>query len=309
MTVGERQRTDRPLASSRRRVPTIWGVVNVTPDSFSDGGRFLGVEAAVAHGRRLLSEGADVLDVGGASSRPPGRTYGGGATEVPLDEELRRVLPVVERLVGELRAVVSVDTTRAQVAEAALRAGARIVNDVSCGRDPELLRVVAEHEAQLVLMHNRGRGEREGEAVRYGDVVAEVAAEVREAVGRAVERGVRPERIWVDPGIGFAKTAEQSLRLCFEVVRFGRLVGEDHRVLLGPSRKSFIAELAPRADGTPPPPGERETGTAVVVAAAAAAGVDAVRVHDVAAQRQAILLGARWGESTVSGERPPQEAG
>ncbi len=309
MTVGERLRSEPPPATSRWRTPALWGVLNVTPDSFSDGGRFLDVAAALAHARRMLAEGADVVDVGGASSRPPGRTYGQGAPQVPLEEELRRVLPVVERLVGELGAVVSVDTTRPEVAEASLQAGARIVNDVSCGRDPRLLQVVAAHGAELVLMHNRGRGEREGATVRYGDVVAEAAAEVREAVGRAVALGVAPERIWVDPGIGFAKTAEQSLRLCLEAARFGRLVGSAHRVLLGPSRKSFIAELAPRADGTPPPPLEREAGTAAIVALAAAGGVDAVRVHDVAAHRQAAVLGARSGALLGAGPlRPRQEA-
>ncbi len=288
----------RPKRPGRVR-PLLWGVLNVTPDSFSDGGRFLAPEAALRHAERLLEAGADVIDVGGVSTRPPGRTYGAGAPEVPAEEELRRVLPVVERLVAVLGAVVSVDTFRGEVAEAVLQAGARIVNDVSAGRDERLLRAVAGRGAELVLMHNRGRGEREGAAVRYDDVLREAAAELREAVARAVALGVSPEHVWVDPGIGFAKTARQSMRLCARARRFGELVGPEHPVLLGPSRKSFLAVSAPRPDGTLPSPQEREAGTAVVVAWAAAQGVDAVRVHDVAAQRQAVAIGlalrAAWG--------------
>ncbi len=290
-----------------RERPQLWGVLNVTPDSFSDGGRFLEPDAALRQAERMLSEGADVLDVGGVSTRPPGRTYGAGAPNVPVTEELRRVLPVVERLVEGLGAIVSVDTFRGEVAEAALQAGARIVNDVSAGRDDRLLRAVAHHGADLVLMHCRGRGEREGASVRYRDVVEDAAAELREAVARAEAFGVPPGRIWVDPGIGFAKTAKQSMRLCAWAKRFGELVGPEHPVLLAPSRKSFLAEVALRPDGRLPPPTERETGTSVVVAWAAAQGVDAVRVHDVAAQRQALLVGlalrAAWRGDEGEGRR------
>lgn len=265
----------------------VWGILNVTPDSFSDGGRFAETGVAVAHARRMLAEGADVVDVGGESSRPPGRIYGEGARPVPADEEAARVVPVVERLVGELGARVSVDTVKGEVARRALAAGAAVINDVSGGDDPELLAAVAEAGAELVLVHNRGRGEVTPDNTRYDDVVCDVVSEVMGRVSRAVEAGVDRRRIWIDPGIGFAKTAAQSLEL---IARTAKLVETGQPVLVGSSRKSFIAELAPGPGGERPGPLDRWGGTAATVTVAVLAGARAVRVHDVAPMRQAVLL-------------------
>lgn len=264
----------------------IWGVLNVTPDSFSDGGAYGDLAAALRAAEDMLASGAHVLDVGGESTRPKGKTYGEGAQPVSLEEEIRRVLPVTEALV-RLGAVVSVDTTKAQVARRACDVGARYINDVSCGRSEPLLRVAADTGAELVLMHNRGQGERAGGNIAYGDVVAEVRSELLEAVGRAVAAGVERERIWIDPGLGFAKTASQSLKL---VANLRVLLETGHRVLVGPSRKSFIAEAAKGPTGAVPGPLERVGGTAAVVGASVMQGVQAVRVHDVAEMRQASLV-------------------
>lgn len=257
----------------------------MTPDSFSDGGAFLAVDAALHHGAQLLREGAAVLDVGGESTRPSGRTYGQveGVSEA---EELRRVLPVIEGLKA-YGARISIDTVKAQVAERALYAGAQIVNDVSCGRSEALLRVTAAAGAELVLMHNRGRGERSPENTRYGEVVREVRDELMAAVDRAQSAGVAADKIWIDPGVGFAKTAAQSARLlaCTDV-----LVATGFRVLVGPSRKSFIAELAPLATGAAPSPQQRLGGTAAALTIAVDRGARGVRVHDVLEMRQAVLL-------------------
>jgi dihydropteroate synthase len=263
----------------------IWGVLNVTPDSFSDGGAFLAVEAALRQGARLLREGAHVLDVGGESSRPPGRTYG-AVDAVSEAEELRRVLPVIEGL-RAYGARISVDTVKARVAELAMAAGAHIINDVSCGRSEALLRVAAETGAELVLMHNRGRGERSPENTRYQDVVREVRDELMGAVDRALTAGVAGDKIWIDPGIGFAKTALHSLTL---LAYTDILVATGQRVLVGPSRKSFISELAPLSSGAAPDPQQRLGGTAAALVIAALRGAQAVRVHDVLEMRQAVLL-------------------
>jgi len=264
----------------------VWGVLNATPDSFSDGGRFLDPGRAVAHALTMLSDGADLIDVGGESSRPRGRTYGAGAEEVSTDEEIRRVLPIIERLVDH-GARVSVDTVKGEVARRAIAAGAEIVNDVSGGADPDLLAAVAEGQRELVLMHNRGQGEISAPNTAYGDVVAEVIAELEVRVEAAVRAGVAKERIWIDPGIGFAKTAAQSVTL---VSRTADFVATGHRVLVGTSRKSFIAQTAPGPDGGAPPPEARVGGTAATVAMAVLAGAHAVRVHDVATMRQAVLV-------------------
>jgi dihydropteroate synthase len=232
--------------------------------------------------------GADVIDVGGESTRPRGKTYGEQVQRVSLAEELRRVLPVVEALVAE-RVVVSVDTTKAEVARQACAAGARVINDVSCGGNTELLAAVAEAGAELVLMHNRGQGERRGANIQYADVTRDVLDELSQAVGRAVRAGVSRERIWIDPGIGFAKTAAQSLTL---LARTDALVQSGLRVLVGPSRKSFIAEVAKLPSGESPGPLERLGGTSACVAIAVLLGAHAVRVHDVSEMRQAALLAA-----------------
>jgi dihydropteroate synthase len=272
-------------------VPTeLWGVLNVTPDSFSDGGEFLAIDRALAQAERMLAEGASVIDVGGESSRPPGTTYGAGSVEVSAAEEIARVVPVIAAL--SARGVrVSVDTVKAQVAEAALKAGARIVNDVSCGRSTELMCVAAQAGAELVLMHNRGRGERSGTNVVYDNVITDVRDELMRALERALSAGMRREAVWLDPGVGFAKTAAQSAAL---VAATPTLVATGQRVLVGPSRKSFVAELAMdrgKDEGAQlPAPGERLGGTAAAVVVAVLGGAHAVRVHDVREMHQAVRL-------------------
>jgi dihydropteroate synthase len=265
----------------------------VTPDSFSDGGAYLAHDQALAAGVAMSAAGAHVIDVGGESTRPRGKTYGEGAQPVSLEEELARVLPVVRGL-GSRGVCVSIDTTKAEVARQACAAGARFVNDVSCAGNPALLAVAAEAGVDLVLMHNRGRGERSPENVRYVDVVSEVCAELLAAVERAVAAGMARERIWIDPGVGFAKTAHQSIAL---LARTDVLVATGQRVLVGPSRKSFIAELAKDPRGEAPPALARLGGTAATVATAVMLGAHAVRVHDVAEMRQAALLGLALREA------------
>lgn len=284
------QHPNAPRLPSWRTRCGIWGVLNATPDSFSDGGRFMARVAALAHAERLLDEGATVIDVGGESSRPSGGSYGRGAPSVDADEEIARVVPTIEGLVTELSATVSIDTVKAEVARRAIDAGAVIVNDVSCGRSTDLLDVVAKSGVELVLMHTRGRGEVNAENTRYGNLVSDVVAELMVAMQRAVGRGVARERVWIDPGIGFAKTAEQSLVL---LAATATLVATGQRVLVGPSRKSFIASLAPDHDGNLPGPAAREGGTAAAVTLAVLGGAHAVRVHDVAIMRQAVALAER----------------
>jgi dihydropteroate synthase len=261
----------------------LWAVLNVTPDSFSDGGEAVTLETAVAKAKRLLSEGADVIDVGGASSRPPGKTYGAGAPPVSVDEEMERVIPVVRALARELGARVSVDTTRVEVARAALEAGAVIINDVSNGASDALLEAVASASAELVLMHNRGDGSIAGENIEYESVIDDVLAELSAAAVRASCAGVPFRRIWID----FAKTAADSVALLAALPRFVKL---GYPVLVGPSRKSFIAAVE-RAAGVPESgPAQRIGGTVAAVTAAVLAGVRGVRVHDVQEMRQAVLL-------------------
>ena len=264
-------------------MPELWGVINVTPDSFSDGGRYLDPDAAIAHGRALLEHGADVLDIGGESSRPAGQTYGDGFEAVSAAEEIRRVVPVIEALAGELRARVSIDTVKPEVAAAALAAGAGIVNDVRCAEDPGLAEAAAAAGAEYVIMHNRGRGEVRPPNTDYDDLVQDVLDELLRGAERVVRAGVPRAAVWLDPGLGFAKTAPQSAALLSSLGRF-RKTG--YRVVVGPSRKSFIAELAPNRGGELPGAGDRLGGTAAAVAICAAAGVDAVRVHDVYAMSQ-----------------------
>jgi dihydropteroate synthase len=265
----------------------VWGVLNVTPDSFSDGGEATTLDAALRKAERLLSDGADVLDVGGASSRPPGATYGQGAAEVSVEEELERVVPVVRALVRDRKVRVSVDTTRPEVAIAALRAGATIINDVSNGASEELLRAVGDASAELVLMHNRGDGRVSGPAAEYASVIDDVLAELSAAAVRASCAGVRFDRIWVDPGIGFAKPAAGSIALLGELPR---VLALGYRVLVGPSRKSFIAAIERSAGVAESTPLDRIGGTAAAVTASVLGGAHAVRVHDVREMRQAVLV-------------------
>jgi dihydropteroate synthase len=257
--------------------PFLMGIVNATPDSFSDGGLFLDADAAVAQAQRLAEEGADLVDVGGESTRP-------GAPAVPADEEIRRVVPVIERLRARgFGLPISVDTTKGAVARAALAAGADLVNDVAALADPDLARAVAEAGVPAVLMHMRGTPADMATRAVYGDVVADVARELEAAIGRAGAAGVARERILLDPGIGFAKTAEQSVEL---LARLPELRALGRPLLVGPSRKSFIGKV------TGAPVGERLPGTLAAVAACVLAGVEILRVHDVAAARQAALVAA-----------------
>jgi dihydropteroate synthase len=248
------------------------GVLNVTPDSFSDGGRYRDPEAALDRAGAMLAEGADLVDVGGESTRP-------GAAPVPAAEEIRRVVPVIERLRARFPgAPISVDTSKAEVARAALRSGADMVNDVRALGAPGMAELVAESGAAAVLMHMRGAPADMQSRARYRDVVGEVAAELGEAMRRAVAAGVPEDRILLDPGIGFAKTAGQSAAVLAGLSRLREL---GRPLLVGPSRKSFIGDLtgAPAADRLP--------GTLAAVAACVLAGVEFLRVHDVAAARQA----------------------
>lgn len=248
----------------------VMGIVNVTPDSFSDGGQFDRPEAAVAHGLRLFAEGAVWLDVGGESTRP-------GAAAVPADEEIRRVVPVIRELRRQAAgAVLSVDTTKAATARAALAAGAHVVNDVSgLLADPDMAGVLAESGAGCVLMHMRGTPATMRELTQYDDVAAEVRDELGRRLAAAVTRsGLSPEHFMLDPGIGFAKTAAQSLRLIGATAALRRALGRP--LLLGPSRKSFIGQVLDRPD-----PRQRLWGTAGAVAACVLGGADVVRVHDV----------------------------
>ncbi len=258
----------------------VFAIINVTPDSFSDGGLHDDTAVAVRHGLDMLNAGADVLDVGGESTRP-------GAARVSAPVEIARVVPVVERLAAA-GAIVSVDTMRASVARAALDAGARIVNDVSGGlADPELPRLVAEAGVPYVLMHWRGHSETMQEHAVYRDVVAEVRAELEQRVAAVVAAGVAPEQIVLDPGLGFAKTAEHNWALLAELPA---LVGLGHPVLVGASRKAFLGRLLAADPDSPRPVGLREDATTAVTALAAHAGAWAVRVHAPQAAADAVLV-------------------
>ena len=268
--------------------PFLMGVVNVTPDSFSDGGRFLGRDAAVAQAERLVSEGADLVDVGGESTRP-------GAPEVPANVEAQRVVPVIERL-RERGCItpISVDTRKPEVARAALAAGANMVNDVSGLADPALREIVATSGCPAVLMHMRGTPADMSSRAVYDDVVGEVERELGEALARATRAGVREDRIFLDPGLGFAKTAEQSLVLLAELPSLRRL---GRPLLVGPSRKSFIGEIT--GAGVK----DRLPGTLAAVAACVLAGVEVIRVHDMAAARQAARVAAAIRDASSSSGR------
>lgn len=252
----------------------LMGVVNVTPDSFSDGGLYLDPEAAIAHGRELAAAGAEILDVGGESTRP-------GAEAVAQDEELRRVIPVIEGLIAT-EGRVSVDTSKAAVAAAALEAGAAIVNDVTALRgDPEMAVLCGERGATVVLMHMRGEPRTMQDDPRYDDVVAEVKAFLAERLEAAVAAGIAEDDVWLDPGIGFGKTAAHNMEL---LRRLGELADLGRPLVIGTSRKSFIGKL----DGSAA--GERLGGTIASSVLAAAEGAAVLRVHDVAEMRQALAV-------------------
>lgn len=266
----------------------VMGVVNVTPDSFSDGGRWFDRERAVKHGLDLMASGADLVDVGGESTRP-------GAPRVDEDEELRRVVPVVRELT-DAGALVSVDTMRASVAERAVRAGAALVNDVSGGMaDPAMLPVVADAEIPLVVMHWRGQSIDMNNRAVYTDVVGEVVAELTERLEAAVAGGVAFERIVIDPGLGFAKNAEHDLAL---LARLSRLRDLGRPLLVAASRKRFLGRVLAAEPAAPPPARERDAATAAVSAMVAREGAWAVRVHEVRATADAVRV-ARAVEGAV----------
>ena len=276
----------------------VMGVLNVTPDSFSDGGRWADAEAAVAHARRLVADGADLVDVGGESTRP-------GAQRPPLEEELRRVLPVVRALVAE-GTTVSVDTMRSEVAEAALEAGAHVVNDVSGGlADPRILDVVATAGAAYVAMHWRAHSDRMQDLAQYdapGGVVAAVHDALAERVGAAVAAGVDPGRIVLDPGLGFAKTADHNWALLDALDRLDDL---GCPLLVGASRKAFLGRLLAGADGEPRPVDEREAAHTALVALLGRRGTWGVRVHDVRAAADALAVVRRLDAERSTDHPPP----
>jgi dihydropteroate synthase len=243
----------------------VMGILNVTPDSFSDGGRSAALDDAVANAHRLVAEGADILDIGGESTRP-------GHTPVPAEEELRRVLPAVEALAG-LPVPLSIDTQKAAVAEAALKAGASLLNDIwGLMGDPDMARVAAAHDAGVVAMHNRANVDPEV------DIVADILGFFEQALERAARAGIRPDRIALDPGIGFGKTFEQNLKALASLETFGRL---GFPLLLGTSRKSLIGKVIETT------PAERLPGTIASNVLGIRAGCAIIRVHDVAAHVQA----------------------
>jgi dihydropteroate synthase len=256
------------------------GVVNVTPDSFSDGGRWFDTTLAVKHGLDLVAQGADLVDVGGESTRP-------GATRVDEDEELRRVIPVVRGLTAE-GVTVSVDTMRARVAEQSLAAGAALVNDVSGGlADPDMIPVVADAGAPFVVMHWRGLLAGDAVAGRYEDTVTEVVDELRARIDAVIAGGIDPDHLVVDPGLGFSKGPEHDLAL---LAHLDRLRALGHPVLVAASRKRFLGHVLAGSEGTPPPARERDAATAAVSAIAAHAGAWAVRVHEVHATADAVRV-------------------
>ena len=259
----------------------VVGVVNVTPDSFSDGGRFFEASAATAHVDRLIDDGADVIEIGGESTRPAGKDYGAGFAPVDVDEQLRRVLPALRHAVAR-RVRVAIDTTSPAVARAALESGATIVNDVSCLADAALAEVAARHAAWLVLMHARP-----GANSTYTDVVEDVLAEWCVARDRAVTAGMPRARVVMDPGLGFGKSPDQSLAL---LARLRELAASASPIYVGASRKGFLGVAEERAGLKKSTPADRDASTLAVTAWAHAAGAAAVRVHDVRGTRQAIAV-------------------
>jgi dihydropteroate synthase len=262
----------------------VVGVVNVTPDSFSDGGEFLDPDAAICHGLELMAEGADIIDVGGESTRP-------GAVRPATQVELRRVLPVVSAL-AEAGAVVSIDTMRTTVAAAAMDAGARLVNDVSGGRaEPDLLGLVAQRRVPYICMHWRGHSADMQSRAHYDDVVAEVITELGAQLAACLGAGIAADRLIADPGLGFAKSGEHNWTL---LQRIGELSALGVPLLVGASRKRFLGTLLAGPDGTPRPTRERDDASAALSALLAERGVWGVRVHAVRASRDAIAAATRF---------------
>jgi dihydropteroate synthase len=267
----------------------VMGIVNVTPDSFSDGGKWFSRDAAAAHAHELLEQGADILDIGGESTRP-------GAARVDVDEELRRVIPVIEELAGT-GAVLSIDTTRAQVAEAAVAAGAHIINDVSGGlADPHMDRTAAETGAVFIAMHWRGHATEMDSLDRYDDVYSDVHRELMTRVGQLLQAGVKREQIVLDPGLGFAKSGANNWPL---LARTRDFVDEGYPVLVGASRKRFLGQLLASQEGEPVAPEARDVATAAITALSVLEGAWAVRVHNVAASVDALKVAQAWQAANV----------
>ncbi|GII95651.1 dihydropteroate synthase [Sinosporangium siamense] len=269
----------------------VMGVVNVTPDSFSDGGEWFDVHSAVRHGLELVEEGADLIDVGGESTRP-------GASRVSLEEELARVTPVIKGLVAE-GVPVSVDTMRAEVAKVAVEAGARLVNDVSGGlADPDMSRIVAAAGVPYVVMHWRGHSKGMDDLAVYSDVVAEVREELSKRVASVMAEGVKESQIILDPGLGFSKQAEQGWQLLAGLDRLAEL---GFPLIIGASRKRFLGRLLAGPDGIPRPFGASDDATTAVTALAAQAGAWCVRVHNVRPNADAVRVAAAWRKGGESG--------
>ena len=266
-------------------IPVVMGVLNVTPDSFSDGGRFIELPAALDQAERLAAEGAAIIDIGGESTRP-------GAASVDVDVEIRRVIPVIERLVGRLALPVSVDTSKPEVMRAAIAAGASMINDVTALRAPGAIDAVAESDVALCLMHMQGEPRTMQNAPRYADVLAEVRDFLRGRVACCVKAGISVSRLVVDPGFGFGKTLEHNLEL---LRRLPELAADGYPVMVGLSRKSMIEKLTGRADG------ERLGGSLALATLAVLSGARIIRAHDVAPTVDAIrivtAMGGRLGGS------------
>ena len=272
----------------------VMGVVNVTPDSFSDGGQWFDADAAIKHGLELVAAGADIVDVGGESTRP-------GAVRVDAQEELRRVLPVIGELAAS-GAVVSVDTMHADVARQAADAGAVLVNDVSGGlADPTMVPFIAASGLPFVVMHWRGHSADMQKRATYDDVVVDVRAELSARVAAIVGAGVGFDQLVLDPGLGFAKSPDGDDNWAL-LRHLGALMELDRPVLIGASRKAFLGRLL-AVDGVPRPPAERDRASSAVTALAAAAGAWAVRVHDVVADVDAVRVAARWSAGPWSNGR------
>jgi dihydropteroate synthase len=279
----------------------VMGVVNVTPDSFSDGGRWYGADAAIAHGLELAAQGADIVDVGGESTRP-------GAQRVTEDEELRRIGPVVTELV-RAGLPVSIDTMRARVAEFALDAGARLVNDVSGGlADPDMPRLVAAAGGSYVVMHWRGHSHDMYSRAVYADVVTEVRDELARRVDAVLAAGVDPGRIVLDPGLGFSKRAEHNWPLLTHLAEVSTFAGSTFPVLVGASRKRFLGHLLAGPDGAPRPFAGCDGATVAVTALAAAAGAWCVRVHQVPLNADAVRVAAAWRAAAPADAADPADA-
>jgi dihydropteroate synthase len=279
---------DRLLRIERR--PLVMGILNVTPDSFSDGGRYSAPEAGVAHGLELVQQGADIVDIGGESTRP-------GASAVPADEELRRVLPVVQALAPQISIPISIDTSKPGVARACLDAGARIINDVTALADPAMVEVACKTSAGVILMHMQGTPATMQDNPVYDDVVVDISRFFEQRLHDLADRGIAAERVVLDPGIGFGKTREHNLEILARLEEFQKL---GRPVCLGVSRKKFLGKLLDR------PLDQRLAGSlAAVCFALSRQAVQVVRVHDVAATVDAVQLFATIGSQLSAHSRQP----